>query len=406
MSKPRSQGVSLRVPPREFASAVIVRAVSKGSWATAAVLLIATGFMSVDVLGAAANAGAAAAPIGFLLLQLTALAFMFARPSYRTGIVYIVASVTCIAGYQLVLFMAEPGIAAVSQFIINRPIVALCAIAAVTGNALGGVVWCTAGFAAGNATSAAVQLWLGLQPVLGVEPFVAFCLIVVLMLWLWLSGRSQKRRVPDLRVAEVETVRLEDERDAETRAAAVIHDTVLSDLVAIVHGDDVLTERDRKRLRDDVRRLREAIARGGEWESPTGAVETDLLAVVSELQWKGLSVDVSGDSSALALLSVPNRVIALNAVRAALENVLKHAGTTTADLFIDTAADRVMIMVVDDGSGFDLEAVEPDRLGLRFSIAKRVEDAGGKSTVWSAPGAGTSVILSIPREWPEVGDEG
>ena len=37
-----------------------------------------------------------------------------------------------------------------------------------------------------------------------------------------------------------------------------------------------------------------------------------------------------------------------------------------------------------------------DRLGLRQSVRKRIERLGGSVVIWSRPGAGTSVLLTLP----------
>jgi len=38
----------------------------------------------------------------------------------------------------------------------------------------------------------------------------------------------------------------------------------------------------------------------------------------------------------------------------------------------------------------------PDRLGLRRSVRDRIESIGGTVQVWSTPGRGTSIVLSVP----------
>jgi signal transduction histidine kinase len=57
---------------------------------------------------------------------------------------------------------------------------------------------------------------------------------------------------------------------------------------------------------------------------------------------------------------------------------------------------NVTVMVTDRGQGFDPAAVGSDRLGLRSSVAERMAAVGGSARVWSAPGEGTSVIISAP----------
>lgn len=387
----------LHVPPRDVASLIILRAITRAGWAAAGVVLLAAAVMVIDVLGSQGALGASVAPLGFLAAQFAALVLLYLRPRPRTGVIFLIVSVACIAGFQLALFTAVPTIDDASRYLVNRPIVALCAIGAVTARPIAGIQWSTAGILAGELTSYIVQVSLGRKVELGVGPLIAYLLIVLLMLWVRSSSFNQTTRMPDPSRVDAETRRLEKEREAEARAAAVVHDTVLSDLAAIVHGRVVLTEYDRQHLRDNVGRLRSAMA-GVPEETDSASVDLDLIRVVSDLQWRGLSVELSGSSSALALLSRPARTAALNAIRAALENVLVHAGTTSADLFIDENPDDVMVMVVDQGAGFDPESVGDDRLGLRLSIAARIEDCGGQTTVWSRPGVGTSVILSLPKE--------
>ncbi|MEZ5190189.1 MAG: hypothetical protein R2717_04415 [Schumannella sp.] len=54
------------------------------------------------------------------------------------------------------------------------------------------------------------------------------------------------------------------------------------------------------------------------------------------------------------------------------------------------------IMITDQGAGFDPSSVPEDRLGVRGSIVRRMEDVGGAARVWSSPGGGTSVVLRVP----------
>ena len=64
---------------------------------------------------------------------------------------------------------------------------------------------------------------------------------------------------------------------------------------------------------------------------------------------------------------------------------------------MEVGADRVEAYVRDRGRGFDLEAVEPGRLGVRESIVGRMARHGGRAEVHSTVGEGTEVALSIGR---------
>ena len=79
-----------------------------------------------------------------------------------------------------------------------------------------------------------------------------------------------------------------------------------------------------------------------------------------------------------------------------MTNACRHA-KEGIDVFVDIREDQIDAFVRDRGPGVDLAQVPPDRLGVRESIIGRMERAGGTATVGRAPGAGTEVILSLPR---------
>ena len=54
--------------------------------------------------------------------------------------------------------------------------------------------------------------------------------------------------------------------------------------------------------------------------------------------------------------------------------------------------------MTDQGKGFDLDKVAPDRKGIAESIKSRVENAGGTVEINSEPGDGTEVVLRMPME--------
>lgn len=82
------------------------------------------------------------------------------------------------------------------------------------------------------------------------------------------------------------------------------------------------------------------------------------------------------------------------AVREALNNVRRHAGTDRAVVRVRGGPAALRVEVVDEGGGFDGEP-GPTRRGLRESVYGRMIRIGGAATVTSAAGAGTVVAL----EW-------
>jgi signal transduction histidine kinase len=85
-------------------------------------------------------------------------------------------------------------------------------------------------------------------------------------------------------------------------------------------------------------------------------------------------------------------------VQEALVNAIRHAHATTLLIETRREGDHVVIQVEDDGTGFDVAAARwgPNRgLGLaRMDVHARA--LGGELGLWSAPGRGTRVRLTVP----------
>jgi signal transduction histidine kinase len=82
-------------------------------------------------------------------------------------------------------------------------------------------------------------------------------------------------------------------------------------------------------------------------------------------------------------------------VQEALQNAVKYSGAR--ELSVDLQHDRgeLMLTIVDDGVGFDVERAWGKGLGL-ISIKERVEASGGRLTIQSSPGAGTRLQVKVP----------
>ena len=79
----------------------------------------------------------------------------------------------------------------------------------------------------------------------------------------------------------------------------------------------------------------------------------------------------------------------------AMTNVARHARATRMDLFLDRRGDRVLVMVEDDGVGFEPDRVQRgEHFGL-LGMRERVEALGGTMTLESAPGAGVTLVVEV-----------
>ena len=84
-----------------------------------------------------------------------------------------------------------------------------------------------------------------------------------------------------------------------------------------------------------------------------------------------------------------------------LTNVARHANTQHASLSLVQHAHAIIVRVVDDGDGYDIEQTKAG-LGV-FGMRERVTLLGGKLTTTSRKGEGTIVeaVLPISRDKTE-----
>jgi len=79
-----------------------------------------------------------------------------------------------------------------------------------------------------------------------------------------------------------------------------------------------------------------------------------------------------------------------------MSNVTKHSKATEADVSLTCGKETVELKVSDNGVGMDIGAgVAPESIGL-VSMRERAELLGGELRIESAPGLGTTVILTAP----------
>ena len=87
-------------------------------------------------------------------------------------------------------------------------------------------------------------------------------------------------------------------------------------------------------------------------------------------------------------------------VQEALTNIARHAQAQGVSVLLENRGTSVMLIVEDDGKGFDVAHVMGSRpheknLGL-YGMRERAALLGGTLTIESTPGAGTTVFVEIP----------
>lgn len=87
-------------------------------------------------------------------------------------------------------------------------------------------------------------------------------------------------------------------------------------------------------------------------------------------------------------------------VQEALTNIVRHAHATRADVLLERRGDRVVVVVEDNGHGFDADVArfaQQGHLGL-VGMQERAEMLGGSLVIESDTGTGTTVVVEVPND--------
>lgn len=227
--------------------------------------------------------------------------------------------------------------------------------------------------------------------------------VVFVGLYVVLRGQMRSRIALADAAAEQEARRLEQQAWSveQSRVTALVHDEVLSALVAValVPDHEVRAVRDqaaRAVLRVDAEIDRLGAVVGGDVELVAAAeLVTGLRAVCRELD---TPVRLAPGGDVDLLLPRPAVDTLLGATAEALRNAVRHAADAPRTVRVVASPDSLLIRVHDEGPGFDLQAVPANRLGVRVSILGRLGAVPGCfGDVGSAPGGGTTVTLGWRR---------
>ncbi len=114
-------------------------------------------------------------------------------------------------------------------------------------------------------------------------------------------------------------------------------------------------------------------------------------------RWGGFVPDVRVEPGLVA----DNEQLLFSVGRELIRNVGRHARAENVRVEVGRERDTTVLVVADDGRGFDHERLRTapltGHIGLA-SMAERVEAVGGTFTIEGRPGAGTRVEVRVPAE--------
>jgi signal transduction histidine kinase len=76
----------------------------------------------------------------------------------------------------------------------------------------------------------------------------------------------------------------------------------------------------------------------------------------------------------------------------AFNNIAKHAKATRVTVRYSTRPGVIRLAVLDDGRGFNVQGVAPERLGIAIML-ERAQVIGAQLTIDSEPGLGTHLFM-------------
>lgn len=100
-----------------------------------------------------------------------------------------------------------------------------------------------------------------------------------------------------------------------------------------------------------------------------------------------------------SVANLPLRRGLFMAIKEALNNAVKHSGATELRLQIRFRYERLTVVLLDNGKGFDLKATKENGNGLT-NMSQRMTELGGTCIVTSHPGKGCRVEFNVPLKPP------
>lgn len=121
-----------------------------------------------------------------------------------------------------------------------------------------------------------------------------------------------------------------------------------------------------------------------------------LLKLVSAQRTShALVVEAELDEGKEPALSPEGKHALYRIAQEAFHNIVKHAQASRVVLRLDSNEREVVMVIQDNGRGFDPRASFPGHLGL-WSMRERVASLQGEILIESSPGQGTTITVRVP----------
>ncbi len=228
------------------------------------------------------------------------------------------------------------------------------------------------------------------------------------------EAQSRAATIDALRQAQAQLAAAERDRGVSAereRLSREIHDTLAQGFTsvlslgraasaALARGDVALAEERlaliERAAADNLREARLIVAELTPGHLQSRTLTEAIERLVSTLNREGampVTLQVVGEP---VPLDASAEVLVLRAAQECLANARRHAAADAVTVTVDfSGSERVTLTITDDGEGFD-PTLPSSGFGLD-GMRARARDVGGSVVLTSAPGAGTSVRVEVPR---------
>jgi signal transduction histidine kinase len=223
-----------------------------------------------------------------------------------------------------------------------------------------------------------------------------------------LRGREAELRTSYERIRDLGGRLLNAQEAERSRIARELHDDVSQQAALLAFDLSALSGVDKVSPEETSRRAREASDRAQgiaktlhDLSHKLHPAKLRLLGLVSSLaslqrdfSKQGLKVVFSHDNVPAALPHDLSLCV-FRIVQEALGNAAKHSRASEVSVNLSASPDKLLLVIVDDGVGFDVDAAWGHGLGL-ISMYERLEPIGGTLKIRSKPGTGTRLEICVP----------
>lgn len=198
--------------------------------------------------------------------------------------------------------------------------------------------------------------------------------------------------------------------EERSRLAHELHDAVSQKLFSLrltAQAATALVDRDPVRAKGELQQVAALAAeaadelRAAVVELRPAALDEDGLVATlrthAQVLDRAHTATVTFESGGLRALPAAQEEAMLRVAQEALHNALRHAHADRVHVTLERRGQGAALRVTDDGDGFDPHAIRRAgrHLGL-VSMRDRASGVGGRLTVQSEPGKGTTIEMEVP----------